>query len=297
MTEAKKGNIFIIAEMILWSLFPIVSILGFKGISPLVSLFWVNIFATFFFLILMLARRKWTELKIKKVWKYELIIVFFIGIIFYGLLFYALSKTTPANAAIILLFEIVPSYIFFQIIKKEHFALKHIVGVLLAVVGALIVLLPKSGSPNPGDLLILLAVFAPPVGNWYQQKARKIASTETILFLRHLLTTPFLFILIYALGESVQISNMKGIIGWMLVNGIFIFGLSKVLWVEGIHRMTVTRALAIGSLNPIFTMIFAWIIMTKAPTLVQLASLPFLVIAVWLLTNMQFKKNSVKVEV
>ena len=37
--------------------------------------------------------------------------------------------------------------------------------------------------------------------------------------------------------------------------------------------------------------------MTEAPTLVQLASLPFLVVAVWLLTNMQFKKNSVKVEV
>ena len=76
-----------------------------------------------------------------------------------------------------------------------------------------------------------------------------------------------------------------------------IFGLSKIFWVEAIHRMSVTRALAIASLSPIFTVLFVWFIMKDAPTLVQLISLPFLIVSVWLLTNMQFKKNSVKVEI
>ncbi len=297
MTEAKKGNIFIISEMILWSLFPIFSTLGFKGISPMVSLFWVNVFATVFFFVLMWKPGRWQELRNRKVWIHTLWIVLFICIIFYGLMFYGLSKTTPANVAIIALFEIVPTYIFFQIIKKEHFDSKHIFGIILAITGALIVLLPKAGVASGGDFLILLAVFAPPIGNWYQQKVRKVASTETILFLRHLLSIPFVLALIYLFGMSIKVSAISGALGWLLLNGILVFGFSKIFWVEAIHRMSVTRALAIGSLSPIFTVLFAWLIMHQAPTVFQLTALPFLVVSVWILTNMRFKKNSDTVEV
>jgi farnesyl-diphosphate farnesyltransferase len=52
MTEAQKGNMYIIAEVILWSLFPIVSLLGLTGVPSIVSLFWVNLFACIFFFVL-----------------------------------------------------------------------------------------------------------------------------------------------------------------------------------------------------------------------------------------------------
>jgi drug/metabolite transporter (DMT)-like permease len=297
MTEARKGNIFIISEMILWSLFPILATLGFKGITPLVSLFWVNLIATLFFFCLMFVRGRWQELKDKLVWLYTLGIVIFVCVLFYGLYFYALGKTTPANAAIVALFEIVPSYIFFQIIKKEHFDSRHILGIILGIVGALIVLLPKAGTVHSGDFIILLAVFFPPIGNWYQQKIRKIASTETVLFLRHLLSIPFILILIYVFGMSISLKGTTGILGWLLLNGIVVFGISKIFWVEAIHRMSVTKALAISSLNPIFTVLFAWFLMNQTPTIFQLAALPFLIVSVWILTNMSFPKISDKVQV
>ncbi len=292
MSEAKKGNMFIIAEMVLWSLFPIVSILGFKGLDIIISFFWVNLFATLFFLILMMAKGRWAELKNKMVWLYTLATVVFICIIFYGAYFYALGSTLPANASIVALFEVVPTYIFFQIIKKESFMPKHLVGIVLGAIGALIVLLPKAGGVHTGDWIILCATFFPPIGNYYQQKARKLASTETILFLRHALTLPFLFVISLFLGSHLSFEATYPVLGWLLLNGIVIFGISKIFWVESIHRMSVTKAIAISGLNPIFTVLFAWIIIHQAPTYTQLLSLPFLILSIMILTNFKFKKST-----
>ncbi|MBP6884708.1 MAG: EamA family transporter [Candidatus Pacebacteria bacterium] len=292
MTEPQKGNLFILAEMLLWSLFPIVSLLGLSGMAGMTSLFWVNLFATLFFLVLVLYRGKWKELRSKKVWYYTLGVVFFICVMLYGIYFYALPKTTPTNASIIALFEIVPTYIFFHIIRKEVFKKSHILGILLAVIGTLIVLLPNANGVNSGDWLILFAVFFPPIGNWFQQKARQIASAEAILFLRHALSSVVFLVLVFVFGGSLQFDAFKGVFGWLLLNGIFIFGLSKILWVEAIHRMSVTRALAITSVGPIFTALFSWVILGQVPTLVQLLSIPFLVVAVCILTNVKiFNKD------
>lgn len=291
MTEAQKGNIFIVSEMILWALFPVLSVLGFNGLPFAVSVFWVNLFATIFFLILMCVRGRWSELKNWIVWKYTLGVVLFICVLFYGFYFYGLQSTVPANASIVALFEVVPTYIFFQIIRKEHFDSKHILGIILGVIGVLIVLLPKSDGFRQGDLIILCATIFPPLGNFYQQKVRKIASSETILFLRSLLTLPFFLVFIYLMGSSVNFSNIKPVLGWILLNGIFVFGISKILWVEGIHRMSVTRAIAISGLNPIFTVLFAWLLMHQLPTASQLLALPFLIVSILILTNFKFRKG------
>lgn len=290
MTESKKGNIYIIVEMILWSFFPIVSFLGLGKLPGIVALFWVNIFSTLLFLIIMIFRKKLKELKNKKAWIYAIGTVIFINIIFYGLFFYALDKTTPSNVAIMGLFEIVPSYIFFQLVKKEHFSKIHLLGIILAITGVLIVLLPKAGKVNIGDYIIIFSAFFPPFGNWCQQQTRKLVSSETALFLRHLMATPFLFILAVAFKSNVANYDISEVIIWLLINGIFVFGLSKIFWLEAIHRMSVTKALAINSLAPVFTVLFAWILLNQAPTYIQLLALPFLIVSILILTNFKFKR-------
>lgn len=292
MTEAKKGNIFILVQVVLWALFPVITVLGLSGVSSLVSLFWVNVFAALFFFCIFAFRNKWHELKNKQLWFYILGIVVFIGIIFYGLYFWGLSKTTAGNGSLIALFEIVPSYIFFQLIRKEYLSRKQIIGIVLMIIGAFIVLFPKAGSINAGDWIIFIAVFFAPLGNLFQQKARKIASSETILFLRHIVAVPILFGLAVLFGSSFSDFNISSVIFWLVVNGIFVFGLSKLFWLEAIHRMTVTKALALSSLAPAGTVLFAWLLLGQTPTSVQLISLPILIVATVLITNVQFKKNS-----
>jgi drug/metabolite transporter (DMT)-like permease len=277
--------------MVVGSLYTIFTALGLKGLPSTVSFFWVNVFAAVFFLVIVLVRGKMHELTNRKALYYIFGVVIFIMVFLYGLQFYALTKTIPANASIVCLFEIVPSFIFFQMMRKEHFRRRHILGVLFAITGALIVLVPRAGNVNTGDLIILVSLLFAPLGNWCQQQARKLISSESILFLRHLIALPFLFLITLFLKTPISDYNIYPAIGWLLLNAIVIFGISKILWVESIHRITVTRVLSVNALAPIFTMIFAWMIMNQLPTHSQLLSLPFLICAVLLLTNFSFRKE------
>ena len=288
MTESKKGNVFIISGALIWSLFPVITILGLKGIPSTVGLLWAVFFSALAFFVVVVFRKKWSELKNLQAWKYSFFTAIFNGVIYYGLLFYGLTKTVPANGAIVALFEVATSYIFFQIIHKEIIPKKHIWGIVLATCGALLIFIPKFGHFNIGDLYILVATFFPPFGNMYQQKARKIISTETLLFMRNIITIPFLFIIAILLNVSPLEHPVGNAFWWLLINGLFILGLSKIFWTEGIHRMSVTKALAISSLSPFFTIIFAWLFLKQSPTYVQFLSLPLLVIGIFLLTNVKF---------
>ena len=72
---------------------------------------------------------------------------------------------------------------------------------------------------------------------------------------------------------------------FLLISGIFLFGVSKILWIESIHRISVTKANALESIAPLFTIIFAWIILQQQPTLWQALSFAPSFIGVLLLTN------------
>ena len=158
------------------------------------------------------------------------------------------------------------------------------------VLGALIVLLPNFSVLNQGDLFILIATIIVPIGNYFQQKATKISSTETILFLRSILAVPFLFLFAYVLGQHVQIHQIKESFLFLLFNGIIILGLAKAFWVEGIGRISVTKANALNSIGPLFTLFFAFMIFHQIPTIWQTTSLLFFFFGVLLLTNnLKFK--------
>lgn len=116
------------------------------------------------------------------------------------------------------------------------------------IVGAFIVVFPETGAINKGDILILVATFFCPVGNYFTQKARKIASAESIMFLRTLMATPLLFLLASNMGMHASFEDVKGSLLYLFVSGFLLFGFTKILWVEQIRFISVTKALALSSI-------------------------------------------------
>jgi len=285
MKEERKGELFILSEAVLWALFPVLTVLSFAGTSPLVSLWWATFLAAFFFMAVMLYRGTWRELMNPVLWRYGVIISLCIGVGFYGLYYIGLSYTSPGNAALIALFEILTSYLLFNFIRKEQFPLEHKIGAVFMLAGAFIVLGKGYSGFALGDFLILAATFFAPVGNMYQQKARDIASSETVMFLRSAITSVILLNLVLVIGLDISVSGGEEIWPVLLVNGILIFGLSKMLWIEGIHRISVTKAILLQSTTPLLTLLFAWLLLAQGPTLWQVLSfVPFL-IGILLLTG------------
>lgn len=284
-TEQRKGEILIFIEGLIWAFFPIVTVLTYGKLPPLSSLAWSNVFAALFFGALVLYRKTWRDLLNSVVWKYVLGIAIFIGLFFYGLYFTGLTTTTAGNATLIAQFEIFTSFFFFHILHKEHISREHVIGSILMVLGAGIVLSRNFSSFNSGDLFIVLATFCAPIGNLFQQKVRKIASSETILFLRSVLTIPLAFLLAGALRQVATLSEVRSALLFLIINGAFIFGLSKLLWLEAIHRIPVTKALALNSMTPLLTLFIAWPFLHQTPTGWQLISLIPIIFGVFLLTD------------
>lgn len=279
----KSGESFIFAEAGLWALFPIVTTFALAGLSPMWALCLSTLFATIFFALIMFWRSKFFELKKQGIWRYVFLMAFFIGWMYYGLYFFALKYTSSGNAAIIATTELCFTYFLFNVWKKEYFSKVHTFGAALILLAAAVIVFPKSGfSFKGGDVLIFLAAAMAPFGNYFQQKLRREISSETMMFLRSILTFPLFFILAFFASGLPAVSPKLWLL--LILNGTLILGLSKIFWLEGIHLISVTKAAALGSITPALTLIFAWILLGQNPTLWQIFALIPLIFGVKLLT-------------
>ncbi|MFZ2188288.1 MAG: DMT family transporter [Candidatus Moraniibacteriota bacterium] len=286
LERERQGEVIIFSESILWSLFPVITILSLVNISPLLSLAWSTLFAAVFFGIVLSVKNGWKELRNKAAIKDILITTFLLGIVYYGLFFTGLRYTTAGNASLIQLTEIFFSFLFFNIWRKEYFSLAHIAGAILMLAGSIIIFYPSIHGIQIGDLLILLACFISPFGNYFQRRARKQVKSETILFIRSLISAPVIFILAYLTRVNFSELDLGKSFVFLIINGFFLLGLSKILWVEGIHRISVTKASALNSVTPLLTLLFAWILLGNIPTKFQLlAFIPMIFGVILLGTN------------
>jgi len=228
--------------------------------------------AALFFAVILSIKKKWHEIRNKEALKNIFWATFFIGVLFYVLYYFGLRYTSAGNASIIALTETFFSYLLFHVWQKNYIPAQHIIGSALMVVGAFIVLYPNASHFQLGDILILGAAFIAPFGNFFQQRARKIVSSESIMFVRSLISTIVIFLLAYMSKASFSYYNFKNSFIFILINGVFMFGFSKILWIEGIHRISVTKSNALSGLSPLITLLFAWIFLRNLPTVWQLFS-------------------------
>lgn len=285
LSETKKGELAIFISAILWGLFPVITVLSYHSLSPIISLGFSTLFAAAFFAVMLTAKKSWHELLSLQTWKYLLYITLFIGLGYYGLYYYGLKFTTPGNGSLIALLETFFSFLLFNVWRKENFSIEYIAGALLTLVGAAIILFPQHLLFNKGTLLIVLAVILAPFGNLYQQKLRKQISSEAIMFGRNLMTAPIIFLLAKFFAQSFSWQDVSISLYPLLINGILIFGISKILWLESIHRISVTKAISIENISPLFTLLFAYLILRQHPTVWQIVAFVPLCCGVILLVN------------
>ena len=151
--------------------------------------------------------------------------------------------------------------------------------------GAACVLFQGVFTPNPGDIIILLATAVPPFGNYYAQKARKYVSSIHIMFIRSVITGFVFFLLAWIFEGVPSFSVIQLSFPLLLINGILLCGVAKVLWIEGIHRLAITKAISLASTTPAWTLFFAYLFLHEIPTVWQLVGIVPLISGVWLLTR------------
>ena len=64
---------------------------------------------------------------------------------------------------------------------------------------------------------------------------------------------------IYITQGTLHLEKVSSSLLFLVINGVLLLGVSKILWIEGIHRINVTKANALNSLGPLLTLLFAWL--------------------------------------
>lgn len=279
ISNERKGELFIIAEAMLFGFLPIIAILGFNQIQPLFFTGISLLIASILFAIIITIKKEWGYFKTKGIWKDLLLAIFLLNILFYSLLFIGISQTSAGNASLIQNMEA-----FFAIailgpmIKHEKITKEIIFGSILTVTGAIIVIFPGKVIPHIGDLIILIAVIFPPLGNMLTQRVRKKVSSTFITFARSLIATPIMLFLAFLLETPPTTSAIINSIWPLLFTGLISLGIRTIVWLEGINLIPITKANSIAVIGPGFTLIFAYFILNEVPSLWQIIGfLPMLI--------------------
>ncbi len=291
LTKTRQGELCAFGQAFSYSFFPIVAILVYSRLSPLYTAAFSTLTAAVFFAILLTLQKKWHEFKVKSAHINIFVATFIIGVVFYALVFIGIQKTTAGNASIISLMEVFFSMFILRLWKKEFLTKPHIVGAILMVMGAFMVLFQEGLQINSGNAIILAATALPPVGNYFAQKARQQVSSFMIMFIRSLISGIFLLLLSRVFGPFPSFSVLAHSAIYIVLIGVIFMGLTKIFWMEAIHRIPITKAIALESVGPLSTMVFAYSILGEIPSVWQLLGILPIFAGIWLLTDLGHLKN------
>lgn len=273
LSQTRVGEIYTASACLLWSAFPILVNRQLNPFSP----FYTAALSTFFALIptaiLMTVRRRWPEVLLRRAWLPILYGSLLIGFVFYAFVFVGAQMTSPGNVALLGLMEIPFAFLLLRGIKSEKASRAHVAGAALMFSGAALLLLPAELLINSGDICIIVSCLLPPYGNLWLKRARGFVSSETLLFLRSLISAPLLLLLSFlfeaATPASVQWSGLK----YVAINGILLMGIQKILWSEGMYRLPLPKATTFVALGPASTLLLAYLILGIIPSGIEIASL------------------------
>lgn len=284
MQEERKGEIYMLLLSIIESWFPILSLFSIALIGAMYSFALSVSISTVIFLALVIYKKKVPELFQKDALKDLLLTAFFINLLFI-LVFLGLQYTTAGNMAVIIFLQLLFAYLYFNVFGSDKLSPMHTVGAVIMGIGALTVLIPDDLSFNKGDLIILVAAAIAPFANLYQKRARTYVSSESILAFRNVIALPILFLIAYLSEPLPTMDNLIKATPYILTIGILVFGLSKVLWIEALHRISITKMSAMLALPPIFTLVFAYYTLNEVPDLRQILGVIPILIGGYLITK------------
>ncbi|MDA3898952.1 MAG: DMT family transporter [Spirochaetes bacterium] len=275
LSTEKKGELFIGVSLLLWGMMPVLVRSSANVLPPLFfagsSIFIAGIVC----LLVLVVSGKTAELICKTAFRDMLFSTLIISVLFYGVLFWAGQKTRAGNIAILNQSEVIWTFLFFTLLGFEKVTTRKIAGTFFVLVGvSLIVLRNFSGAFVSWDLFLVLIFTITPVGNYFQKRALTRVSSITQLCFRSLLGGFFLLSM-SVLFEKEQLSHGSPvfIVSLIALNGLLALGVSKILFLESLKRLEVSKTIALGTAAPAVTMIAAYFILDEIPEITQLLGL------------------------
>ncbi|MCB0333056.1 MAG: DMT family transporter [Bdellovibrionales bacterium] len=285
MQEERKGELCVFSSSLLWSLLPVITVLAYSSLTPIWTVTLSSLFSLIPLSLILTTKKEWAELKKSEAYFAITMTGILNGVLFHLLYFLALTKTSVGNVTLLSQMEIFFTFLILILWRKEQFYWPHVLGGICMLFGAIAIVFDGKLIWNIGDAYILCGACIAPIGNHFNKLARTYMSTSSILFLRCCITLPPFVLLAMFVEGSAPLSSWRASLPFLLINGILIFGVAKILWVEAIHRIPISKSISLAAFSPGLTLFFAYLFLDEAPTTVQLIAFLPLVGGTLLLTR------------
>lgn len=199
------------------------------------------------------------------------------------LVFVAAQTSDAITLTLLLQMEVVFAFMFFGILFGDRIDRYRLIGGLIVFFGTIFILFRGSFTPRMSDVLVLIATFLYPLGNYCSKKIAHIERPSAQLCVRGLISGSLLIVVgvaferftvpVYSISSFVAVMASQW---WLLlIQGVLYFGVSKVMWLEGLRRLDVSKATVFGTVTPAFGLIYAAIFLHQFPTVPQLFGFGF----------------------
>ncbi|CAA6828560.1 MAG: EamA family transporter [uncultured Sulfurovum sp.] len=284
MTKEREGELLMLGLTVLEAWFPILSIVAMSYVGALHTYMYSLMIALVFYVIIMYKRKRFVELKNRAAYK-DLFLTSFLITTIFVFIFIGMRYTTAGNMAVIVFLQVLFSYLYFNVLGKEKMHTIDLIGAVIMGVGALIILIPSDFVFNKGDWLILLSTALAPILNLYQKRSRQYCSAETILGVRTIIGLPFVALLAYLLEPAVSFENFMLAFPYIFIIATAVFVASKVMWIEALNRISITKLSAMLAILPVMTLFFAYLYLDEIPTTAQMIGIVPVIIGGYLITK------------
>ena len=284
MDNKNKGTLFSIISAILLSLSYIFFTILLKDNSISQILFYWFLIALAFSLAFGITKRK---IAIKEI-KNNLSPLIILGLIegLAAILFLvSLKLIGPVLTSFFTQFVFIFVLIYSILFLKENFKPIEFIGIILAIIGVLVINWNQDISIIKGSLLAIVTALLFATSSFIAKKYIKKISPNTIN------STRLFFITIFGLGY-LFIQNENFIISqnsiWLIITGaLFCAFLGFELFYNSLKYIKLGASNTIRALSPVFTLLFAFLILSEIPSLIKNIGSFLILIGVLLLIKWQ----------
>ncbi len=279
----KKAYIYTFLAVLLWSFIPVISSLGGKSLGVEAFLLFSNLLST----IAVAPFVKFDKFNFNLRYIFFSFILSLLGIFgYYLLLYYAYFLSNDAVTILIIQY-LWPIFIalFSIFLLKEEINTKKILALLFGFVSAFLVISKGSFHFSFDFISISLAFIASISFALYSVLSKKIASKNPAndIFIYFLIATLLSLSIFLYRGKSLHVSNFD--ILYLLINGIFINGISYLFWIWALKDGEASKLSVFTLATPLLSILWIYIFLGEEMRWIYLVSLILTILSGFLATE------------
>ena len=279
----KKAYIYTFLAVLLWSFIPVISSLGGKSLGVEAFLLFSNLLST----IAVAPFVKFDKFNFNLRYIFFSFILSLLGIFgYYLLLYYAYFLSNDAVTILIIQY-LWPIFIalFSIFLLKEEINTKKILALLFGFVSAFLVISKGSFHFSFDFISISLAFIASISFALYSVLSKKIASKNPAndIFIYFLIATLLSLSIFLYRGKSLHVSNFD--ILYLLINGIFINGISYLFWIWALKDSEASKLSVFTLATPLLSILWIYIFLGDEMRWIYLVSLILTILSGFLATE------------